>query len=324
MINSIPRKKHKFFIMILVFLSLTNLHTQITVPVVREIVHKGDTFIVKTNVLRTDNKTLHGLHHVTLRIRKIDKYKQYKHNTIYDKIENEDSTFYYFLVCKGKFKFGSKDSTWYENFGWHFYQEGNYENGMKTGHWKEFYKRDLCAAGDYQQDHKVGIWHYRKISVYVLSDTFLIYNYDLDSILYLDSRRERQYNAFAFAFDVDKKCGALIREPVFPYGGHNGLISIIGYVSTYGAPNSLVGHYNITLNYLISNKGICETKILSVKNTQNNIFSSNKQQEDDDECFLAHKIQQIIANLPKYWIIGKQETVNCDYKVFSKFHVRFD
>lgn len=331
----LQRKQISVFIIPLSFLTLSNLYAQRTIPIIKEIIYKKDTFIVKTNFLCVDNKTQHGMCYVMLRVRKIyeeyfsklgvtqpDQYmlENFVENPTYNKLECEDSTFYYFLVSKGKFTFGIKDSIWCENFGWHFYQEGRYENGVKTGHWQEFYEGRLCAEGIYKQDRKSNIWNYHPVNSGSQRDPFMIYNYDLDSIVYLSSRKESDENIFAV--NIDKKCSTLVRQPVFPYGGHYGLLSIIANISTYKAPNSLFGFYNTTLIHNVDNTGICDTKISKVKRGYRSSFTEGEIQEKDDECFLAHKTQQIITNLPKYWIKGK----NCEngVKILHKFRFRFE
>jgi hypothetical protein len=243
-----------------------------------------DLFKAYIEVLANDSSVKHGNYCLSEIVLKDS--VRHSHNEVI----TEDSLRYYTLLTKGNYKIGKKDSIWKENFGLKFYRIGHYKDDCREGLWQEFYDNQLCGEGFYQSNKKIGNWKYYTVAYTRNADkTYLIYNYDKDSILLLDTtymvREDIQFNN---RFDNPE----LTTNPVFPYGGYNGLVNVLNDFNMHIWPwffSSSV--FNIYYRINLDENGTLKTKVIRV----------NK----DEHNYLANFFNRHLRNIPTEWIAAQ-------------------
>lgn len=240
-----------------------------------------DSFVAHIEVLRSDTNVKHGSYLLSEIVSK-DSVRRSCNEVI-----GNDSLFYYTLLEKGNYQMGKKEGIWKENFGLKFYRIGNYKDNLKEGLWQEFYDNKICGEGYYQTNKKIGTWKYYSIGHTRNEDkTYLIYNYDKDSTLFLDASYMRHEDSLFFhRIDTPK----LATIPIFPYGGYHGLSVVLSdfnsYIWSYFFDSYV---FNVYYQVNIDENGFFKAKVIKV----------NK----DDNNYLANFFNRHLKIIPSNWI----------------------
>lgn len=273
-----------------ILLNALLLYSQIAVAQSTELISRTyisdkRTYVEEYEVLENNKNIKHGKYILLEKILK--QGVRYNHN----EIVKEDSLYYHTLISKGIYRANEKDSIWTENFGLKFYKVGSYKMGQKEGNWQEFYECYLCGTGNYDKDKKMGIWNYFYNKYYQDSiKTYLTYNYDSDSVLFL----ETSYIGIGdHGFDTADRRFKLTRNPIFPYGGYRTLTKIIGdcNINTWSEIPSSVYHTYYKVN--IDENGHSDIKVVKV----------NRDYDD----FIKNFFDNQFKYLPKEWIPAQIE-----------------
>lgn len=258
-----------------------NASSQNYLTIKNEYVLNGLEYVETKTVFEIDTSVKHGYYCLSEIVGKDS--VRHSHNEVI----GEDSLHYSTLLETGYYKMGKKDSIWKENFGLKFYRIGNYKDDYKEGLWQEFYNNILCGRGYYQSNKKIGNWKYYTVGYTRNEDkTYLIYNYNKDSILLLDTSYMRHEDSQFFNKHDNPQ---LTINPIFPYGGYNGLTVVLCDFNMHVWPwffSSSIFRVYYQLN--IDEYGTLKTKVVRVNKDENN--------------YLANFFSRQLKVIPAEWI----------------------